>query len=103
MSTRCIDISENRKFSTVSPLAMLVFVACFIVLTAVMKTGFAYFFALFVCYFLSNLFFQFTPRYIFLYMRYLSQHPVLSPSFTDKDYVADEASIKSLSNILKSN
>ena len=100
MATRCIDISENRKLGTVSPLAMFAFIGIYIILTAFMEPGFTYILMLFLSYLLTQIFFQFTPRYIFLIMKFLFTNSRLTPSFEDEGYIHNEYEIKNLRKIL---
>lgn len=100
MATRCIDISENRKLGNVSPIAIFAFVGIYIVLTAFMEPGFTYILSLALSYILTQIFFQYTPRFIFLLLRFLITNHRLSPSFEDERYVHDHRKIKSLQKIL---
>jgi hypothetical protein len=98
--TKCIDISENRRFSTVSPIAMFVFIGLFVIETALMKPGFAYLLALAVSYILTQIFFEYTPRFIFLFVKFIITNHHLSPNFIDKEYYIDHKNINSLKKIL---
>lgn len=100
MATRCIDISENRKLGTVSPLAIFAFVAIYILLTAIMEPGFTYVLMLAISYLLTQVFFQYTPRFIFLLLKFLTTNARLSPSFVDEKYLSDHKNIQSLQRIL---
>lgn len=100
MATKCIDIAEDKKFGNVSPLAVFAFVAIYIVLTAFMEPGFTYVLLLLASYILTQIFFQFTPRFIFLYIRFLITASYLTPSFQDDMYVVDHKKIKPLQKIL---
>lgn len=100
MATRCIDISENRRLGTVSPLAIFAFVGIYIVVTAFMEPGFTYILVLAVSYLLTQIFFQYTPRFIFLLLKFLVTNAKLSPSFEDTKYVYNHRKIKSLQRIL---
>lgn len=101
MATKVIDISENKKVSSVSPVAVFAWVACFVVLTALIRDNFFLYFILnFVAWILTQIFFQFSPRFVFLSLRFLSTNAKLSPSFKDKNYLQNTTSIKSLSKIL---
>jgi hypothetical protein len=100
MATRCIDISENRKLGTVSPLAIFAFVGIYIILTAFMEPGFTYILLLVISYILTQIFFQYTPRFIFLLLKFLLTNARLSPSFQDEKYIGDHKQIKSLQTIL---
>ena len=101
MATRCIDISENRKITSMSPIAIFVFIPVFIILTALIEFGFTYFLLVFVSFVLIQIFFQYTPRYIFLTIRFLLTNAYLTPSFSDEKYVADEKKISSLNKVLE--
>jgi hypothetical protein len=98
--TRCIDISDNRKLGTISPIAMFVFVGCYIGLTAFMDFGILYFICVMVAYILTQLFFQFTPRYVWLTLKFLSTNAYLTPSFTDDWYIVDETRFSNIQRIL---
>lgn len=100
MAIDCIDISENKKIGTVSPLAIMAFVCIYVVLTAFMEPGFTYVLLLLVSYILTNLFFQFTPRFIFLYLKFLFTASYLTPTFKDENYISDHKKINSLKPLL---
>ena len=100
MATKCIDISENRRLGNVSPLAIFAFIAIYIVLTAFMDPGFTYVLLLAMSYLLTQIFFQFTPRFIFLLIKFLMTSHYLTPSFEDKEYVSNHKNIKNLQQIL---
>ena len=100
MATKCIDISDNKKIGTTSPLAMFAFVGIFIILTALMEAGFMYLILLIVAFVFTQIFFQYKPRYIFLMIRYLTKPSYLTPSFEDKAYIVDEEKIPAVKNIL---
>lgn len=100
MATRCVDISENRRLGNVSPIAIFVFIGIFIVLTAFMDPGFTYILSLGVAYILTQIFFQFTPRFVYLLLKFLITNHRLSPSFKDEQYMTDHRKIKSLQRIL---
>lgn len=100
MATRCIDISENRKLTTISPIAVFAFIGGFIVLTAIMEPGFTYVLAITVWYLLTQIFFQFSPRFVFMMIKFLLTNSKLSPSFEDRAYQRDHKSIQTLKRIL---
>ncbi len=100
MATKCIDISENRKLGNVSPLAIFAFIAIYIILTAFMEPGFTYVLLLALSYLLTQIFFQFTPRFIFLLIKFLMTAHYLTPSFEDKEYLVNHKNIKKLQTIL---
>lgn len=97
---KCIDVSDNKKLGAVSPVAMFAFAAIFIVLTAVMKAGFLYFILVFASYVLTQIFFQYTPRYVLLTLKFLVTNSYLTPSFEDFSYIADETKITGIANVL---
>lgn len=100
MATKCIDISDNKKIGTTSPIAMFAFIGIYIILTALMDVGFMYLILLILAFVFTQIFFQYKPRYIFLMMKYLTRQSYLTPSFEDKQYVVDEESIENVKNIL---
>ena len=100
MAIKCIDISENRKLGNISPLAIFAFVASFVVLTAIMEPGFGYILALAVAFLLTQIFFQYTPRFVFLYIKFLFTNAKLTPTLVDEKYVSDHYQIKSLNKVL---
>jgi hypothetical protein len=100
MATRCIDISENKKLGHTSPIAMAVFVALFVVISALVPAGIMFFILVSISFILTQIFFQYSPRFIFLSIKYLLRNPYLTPSFEDKEVVYDEGSIKNIKKIL---
>jgi hypothetical protein len=100
MATKCIDISDNKNIGSNSPLSIFAFVAIFILLTAVMKTGIVYFILLMVAFIFTQVFFQYKPRYIFLTIKFLGKNSYLTPSFTDRNYLSDETRIPEIVKIL---
>jgi hypothetical protein len=100
MATRCIDISENKRVAQTSPIAMFVFVGLFIALSAVIPFGFLYFILVFVAYILSQIFFQFSPRFIHLSIKFILRNSYLTPSFRDKNYLELENRIENIKKIL---
>ena len=100
MATKCIDISENRKLTSVSPIAIMAWVFIFTILTALMKPGIMYFLMLIVSYIVTQILFQYTPRYVFLFLKFLFTNRYLTPSFEDKKYLADHKTNSHLQRIL---
>lgn len=100
MATRCIDISDNKKLGTTSPIAMFAFVGYFILLTALMETSLVYLILLIVGFIMTQIFFQYKPRYIFLMLKFLTRNSYLTPSFNDNNYLEDETTIPQIVNIL---
>lgn len=100
MATQCIDISENKRFSQASPIASFVFFPIFITLTAIMDADIIYFVSVIFTYLLTQLFFQYSARYIILSIRFLLRNGILSPSAPDVGYVYDEKTMPALKGIL---
>lgn len=100
MATRCIDIAENKKVGATSPIAMFVFVGCLIVLSALMEAGIIYLILIVISFIITQIFFQYKPRFIFYTIKFLTQNSYLTPSFEDKDYVADETRIPEIARVL---
>lgn len=98
--TKCIDISENRKLSSVSPIAIIAWVMIFTVLTAIMQPGIMYFLMLIVSWIVTQILFQYTPRYVFWFLKFLFTNRYLTPSFEDKRFLADHKSNRHLQRIL---
>lgn len=100
MATRCIDISENKKLGHTSPIAMAAFVALFVIISALIPAGVMFFILISLSFILTQIFFQFSPRFIFLSIRFLLRNSYLTPSFFDNDYIYNEAKIKNIEKIL---
>lgn len=98
--TKCIDISENRKLSSVSPIAIIAWVMIFTVLTALMQPGIMYFLMLIVSWIITQILFQYTPRYVFWFLKFLFTNRYLTPSFDDKMFLADHRSNVHLQRII---
>lgn len=103
MATKCIDISDNKRFKHTSPIAVFAWVAIFIGLTALMDTSFLYFILLIISFVLTQILFQYKPRFIFLSIRFLTKNSYLTPSFRDDRYIANETRIPSLRKVLNAN
>jgi hypothetical protein len=97
---KCIDISENRKLSSVSPIAIMVWVAVFTVLTAVMEPGIIYILLLILSYIITQVLFQYTTRNVYWFLKFLFTNRYLTPSFRDPKYLADHKSNVHLQRIL---
>ena len=100
MATKCIDISENKKLGKVSPIAIMAWVFCFVVLTVVMKPGIIYILLLIVSYIVTQILFQYTPRYVLWVLKFLVTNSKLTPSFRDKKFLADHKTNQHLQRIL---
>lgn len=90
MPTKCLDIKEDRRFTTTSPIAIGVWLVLFLIINVVMPLGFMYFIVNIFVFILVHLFFQFEARLIFLSLKFLKVHPILSPNFEDKSFLQDE-------------
>jgi hypothetical protein len=101
MATRCTDISENRKLNQASPMAMVVFIAIYVVMTALMEKDFLYFVSLIFVYVLCQILFYYKPRFVFLTMRFLFTNSYLTPTFHDKQYLHDENLVEELTSVVK--
>jgi hypothetical protein len=100
MATLCTDISENRKFNQASPIAMVVFIAIYIVMTALMKHNLWYFISLIIAFVLCQIFFYYKPRFVFLTAKFLFSNSYLTPSFEDELFLPDERLIEELDRLL---
>jgi hypothetical protein len=98
---KCIDISENNKVSSVSPIAIFMWVGIFIILTAIMDAGVLYLICSFLSYVLCMIFFQYSPRFVFMSIKFLVINSYLSPSFVDDQYIVDEKRLKNVTKILQ--
>lgn len=98
---KCIDISENKRITAVSPVAIFVWVAIFIALSAVMTVGLMYLICCFISYVFCIILFQYSPRFVFMSVRFLVTHAYLTPSFKDDQYITDETRMKNITKILK--
>jgi hypothetical protein len=100
MAIQCIDIADNKKLGSPSIVAIGAWVACFVTLTALMKTSFLYFICLAVSYLITQIFFQYTPRIVILSIIFLTKNHYLTPSFEDSEYIGDETQFKNIQRIL---
>jgi len=93
MATKCIDISDNKRLGTTSPIAMFAFVAIFIAITALVEVGFLYIILIIVAFVFTQIFFQYKPRFVYLTIRYLGKNAYLTPSCEDKHFLVDDLEI----------
>ena len=100
MSTRCIDIADNKKVGTTSPISIVVWIFLFLILNAFVDLGFSYLIFLLVITVFVMIFFQYKPRYIFLLLRMKTKNSYFTPSFPDVDYIADETKIKNIAAVM---
>jgi hypothetical protein len=101
MARKCIDIAENRKITSVSPIAMFMWVGIYVILSAIMDFGLLYLICVFLSYVLCIILFQYSPRFVFMSIRYLGTNSYLTPSFEDEQYIVDEERIKNITTILR--
>lgn len=99
MAIECIDISENKRLDSVSPIATVVFLACFMILTMLMDLGIFWLIAVVTTGLLTYMFFQYSPRYVFIMFEFLFKHYYLVPSFDDTKYLHDHTKIDGLNRI----
>jgi len=100
MATRCIDISENKKLGHTSPIAMAAFVGLFVIISALVPAGIMFFILISLSFILTQIFFQFSPRFIFLSIKFLLRNSYLTPSFEDEEFIFDETRVPSIKRIL---
>ena len=101
MATRCTDISENRKLTSVSPISLGAFLASFVILSALMRPSILYLICVLISYALCQLLFYYKPRLVILSIKFLTQNSYLTPTFVDTDYLFDENEIDNLTAVLK--
>lgn len=101
MATQVIDLSSDKNVSNASPISMIAFMICFLITNMVMEVSFLYFVVVVAEFLLCQIFFQFTPRMVFLTIKFLFIQATLSPTIDDKDYYADEYQLKNLKKVLK--
>lgn len=85
MAVKCIDIADDKKIQSSSPIAMGVFVALFFVINIFVRMGIGYILCIFAAYMFSHLLFHYSPRYAVLGLKFMFVQPILSPNFED-DY-----------------
>lgn len=100
MATEFVDIERNKKVDQYSPIAVLVFVAIFIVLTIVMRPSIMYLLFLVIDYVFVNLFFDYEPRFVFMTIMAMFKHQYLVPNFKDKEYLPTIDQLPSIKKIL---
>lgn len=101
MATLCVDISADKNLTNASPLAMYAFIICYIITNMLMKPDFLFLIIILIELVLCQVFFQFSPRMVFITMQFLGKQEYLSPTVEDEKYVANEELIKPLKKILK--
>ena len=101
MATLCVDISADKNLTNASPLAMYAFIFCYIITNMLMKPDFLFLIVILIELVLCQVFFQFSPRMVFITMQFLTKQEHLSPTIEDDKYIADEKQLKELNKILK--
>jgi hypothetical protein len=103
MPTQCIDISADKNISNASPFAMGAFMVCYIVTNMLMKASFLYFILLIVEFIICQILFQFSPRVVFLSIKFLTMQKYKTPTHEDAIYYPMEADLQNLQPILDYN
>lgn len=101
MATLCVDISADKNLTNASPLAMYAFIICYIVTNMLMDPDFLFLIVILIELVLCQIFFQFSPRMVFITMQFLSKQEHLSPTIEDEKYISDEKELKELRKIIK--
>lgn len=101
MATLCVDISADKNLTNASPLAMYAFIICYIITNMLMKPDFLFIIVILIELVLCQIFFQFSPRMVFITLQFLSRQEFLSPTIEDEKYHSNEQDIVSLRKILK--
>ena len=100
MATQCIDISADKNVSTASPIAMYAFIICYIITNMFMQPDFLYVIVILIELVMCQVFFQFSPRMVYLTILFLFRNSLLSPSHKDVVYHAEEKDLKALKKVL---
>lgn len=101
MATLCVDISADKNLTNASPLAMYAFIICYIITNMLMKPDFLFIIVILIELVLCQVFFQFSPRMVFITLQFLTKQEHLSPTVEDEKYVSNEKDIAPLRKILK--
>lgn len=94
MPTICLDIKEDKRFSTTSPISMGVWFVCYLIINVLVPLGVLYFVLSLLSFALVHMFFQFEARLVFLSLRFLKSQKVLTPHFKDKAYIPNLTKFK---------
>lgn len=100
MATKCIDISDNKRLGTTSPISVFAFIAMFIIIVALTEPSLMQVILILLALVISQVFFQYKPRFIFLTIRYIFKNGYLTPTCEDKHFYLDDLSIKSVREAL---
>ena len=101
MATLCVDISADKNLTNASPLAMYAFIICYIITNMLMKPDFLFIIVILIELVLCQIFFQFSPRMVFITLQFLSKQEFLSPTIEDEKYHSNEQDLVPLRKILK--
>ena len=101
MATLCVDISADKNLTNASPLAMYAFIICYIITNMLMDPDFLFIIIIIVELVLCQVFFQFSPRVVFITIQFLSKQSHLSPTLEDIKYIPEEKDLVPLRKILK--
>jgi hypothetical protein len=101
MPTQCIDISADKNISNASPFAMGAFMVCYVITNLLMKASFIYFILLIVEFIICQVLFQFSPRVVFLSIRFLTMQKYQTPTHEDLKYYPMEQDLSNLQPILE--
>ena len=99
MATQCIDVKEDKRFSTTSPIAVGVWLLFFLIINVLVEFGLMYFIVNVIVAVFTHLFFQFEARHIYLSYLFLTKHPRLTPNFEDKRYIQDETKFVNVARV----
>lgn len=100
MATKCVDISADKNLTHASPFAMWAFIACYIVTNILMKPDFLFLIVIFIEMLLCQIFFQYSPRLVFMTLQYLGKQEYLTPNFDDIKYYPYEKHIPELDKVI---
>lgn len=99
---KMIDVSADKNLTDTSPIAAGVFAFMLVITSALVPaTTVVFYIIVLIEYLLSMIFFQHSPRIVYLTLLFLFKHEKLSPTFEDKDFVFNENEIVELSKIKK--
>lgn len=94
------DISADKNISNQSPIAIFAFMILFVITNLVMEPSFPMLIIVLFEYLFTQVFFQVSPRIVFLSLSFLSTKVNLSPNFEDTKYYSNEKDVKSIMRIL---
>jgi len=100
MARKFLDISEDSRFKSTSPVAIGAWLICYIFINIFVDLGIMYFIWLILSAVFCHLFFQYQPRFIYLTYLFLIKHVDLSPNFDDKQYIYDETKYEDILRVM---